>query len=121
MTWLALGLQSFGDQQLFIFETGDLVLIGADHARVVGFDDALHQLIDLLIDLACLLSQSGQHLFGLCQSLAPGIFKHVCCHTHKRIAGLHGAEDSLELGFHLVAPDGLAIAVTAFGEAHIIW
>jgi len=55
MTWLALCLQFFGDQELFVFEIGDLVLIRADHARVVSFNDALKQLIDLLIHLACVL------------------------------------------------------------------
>ncbi|WP_366524518.1 hypothetical protein [uncultured Tateyamaria sp.] len=110
----------FCENELLIFQLGDLGFKGCDGFWIRGFDQTLDESLLLLVQLANLAFASLFAAGRLIQSLIPGGFEHRLHHGQQPLGGRHAFEDVSKARIDLLCADALAILRTIAGLAPVI-
>ena len=110
----------FGQRQLPDLQLVDARLIGRDHRAVGRLDDAVEELIDLFLHIRLVALQRLGMALCLRETHVPGRIEHGAGEFDESPPGLQPMQDGLELALHVIAPDGLSIALAALGRAQIV-
>nr|WP_239059697.1 hypothetical protein [Ruegeria sp. PrR005] len=109
-----------GQKQLLFLHFLHAGLVGNNQSWAVCIDQSIHKLIGLAIELVDLpLNRFLVLLNGLFLG-GPKVFEHFKGRFKQADAGFQLFQQRFEFPFQLVAPNGFAVVIAAFGLAEIV-
>ncbi|WOI52569.1 hypothetical protein [Parvularcula sp. LCG005] len=117
---LAAVAQFFVQNELFLFKLMNAFFVRIDHGGRGRAHDPVQETGNLGIDAGDALLEACRCKLRLADPVIPDILEDVPAQVDEIAARLHVTEQFVELGFHVIAANGFAVAGATFAEAHIV-